>query len=217
MAGESFTNATAWTLASQGFLVHTPSGSSPDTTPPAQATLAYASRTATTISGTHTPPADADYATTEVYAISIDGGAQGNVSLTSADTTWTIPDLTPGCTYIIVYWTEDATGNKCDPSVLGRTYRTTSSGSTTTSPMEVRWWRNRDNTVHASAPWNLDPELAGNSGRSRLEKVQLHCGQVHNLRLQVRCRAPVNNLEIMEMALNISVPESRPHGHRGSQ
>jgi hypothetical protein len=101
--------------------------------------------------------------------------------------------------------------------MLAAAYRTISSGSTTTSPLEIDWFRNRDTTRHDQSPWNIDPELAGNTGRSRIEKVRLHAGQVHNLRIRGRVRSPVNNYELLEIGLWASVPDARPQGKRGDQ
>jgi len=188
-----------------------------DVTPPANATVAFASRTAASITVSHAAPDDADYAATEIRAISIDGGETGSATATVGDTSVTISDLTPGCTYIIIYWTEDAVGNKSDAAMLVQAYRCLSSGSTTTSPLEIEWWRNRNSTRHGACPWHIDPELPGNNGRARIEKVRLHAGQLHNLRLRGRIRSPVKNYELLEVGVSVSIPKNRPHGKRGDQ
>ena len=188
------------------------SGSTPDTTPPGLPTIVYKSKTSTSITVTHTPPADLDYSITEFQAASLDGGAAAEASSAVAgDVTISGSGLTPGSLYVVTATAKDATGNRSKPVVLAQLIRAEAS-SGLDYPASLYWYLDRRSTPSTHAPKEFDATVPVTSGKMEIVRKALHAGAVRNLRLRITCMAPVSHFEISELALILQTPEARPLG-----
>jgi len=191
-------------------------GRGDDATAPGAFTIAFASRTTTTITVTHVPPVDADYSTTEFYAFALEGG--DDATLSSSATPVTLTGLTAGQRYDIVAVAKDTSGNRTVVVNAGNTIRTagtsTASGDAGASygDLEIDWYVDRKASAHSMAPWRLDATSALASGKLETKARTINTGQIRELRLRIRCKAPVRHIEIVEIALAVEVPRAPGRG-----
>ena len=208
MADEAILNATAWTLGSQGFLVHPPD-TSDTTAPDAPTGLSLSAVDESSITVAFTPPEDEDYSLCEFQALCLDGGAGG---AQDADTSpVTIGSLTPGNHYVVTATAVDTSGNRSEPVILGQVVRTAAVPALD-DPMEVLWYLDRSATAHDMSPWYVNASAAADSGKIETMRIQLHAGQIKSLRLRTRYLGPAADPAILGFALDVEVPAGKPRG-----
>lgn len=203
MANE-IANATAWTLCSQGMLVH--AAGSEDRTRPSAPTIGTSAQTDTTITITHTAPDDADYSTTEAWAFALDGGDDGTAS--GAGSTITIEDLSAANNYIIAACAKDTAGNRSAIVVLTTVVRT-QAASSITYPLNLYFYTDRRTTALGHCPVAVDPTVTGRRG---VHKKRIN-GRGRVLRIRGVCRAPVL-VKLIEIGAQAILAPRAPHGLR---
>ena len=209
----------AWTATIGGdeftrtvrFEHQSPSGA--DTTPPGAPTLTWdhEDRTSTSLTFGHTPPDDADYDHTEVYAFALEGGEDG--SATGSGDTITVSGLTPAQPYLVAAVAYDAAGNRSEPFVLPAVCLTMTPGQDDIAvPMTVRWYPDSDDTEASRSPWKIDPTQAETRGKMRSLRVPLRTGQLRSLRVRAECDGPVPQFCVLQLALTYMTRPTLPHG-----
>ena len=164
--------------------------STTDTTPPGDAAVAVQSWTDTSVTLAHTPPADADYDHTTIFAVLVPGdGVTAPVTASGTGTSITVTGLQSGRSYFLVAIAYDASGN---PSLIGAS--SVGAGQTWPTdspalPLLVKCFVNQEATPRKV--YALDPTLvdANGAGTTNFELRPNTRGRTHRIRLE--CDAPV--------------------------
>ncbi len=176
-------------------------------TAPGPASITLNSFTVTTVTLNHTPPTDADYASTTVYAISLPGGIVATATGTGA--TITVPGLSGATHYIFVAVATDTSGNRSAIGTASVCECTTAVDTAPAMPLIVKWFVDDEDTIHEFGPEYLDPTDAGSHRITNLGRGRL-------LRVRLECHAPVATLQIRSIGLIVQTRERRIGGLRGS-
>ena len=173
-------------------------------TPPGSPTISLNSVTHNTATFNHTPPSDADYASTPIYVHRQDGTLVHTG--TGSGATITVSGLSPANSYIAVAIAVSTVPLTSVPSVAGcvvafATYNT----ATPDNPLYFKWGFNDTTEQHEASPVTLDASVLG-------MRTIHHLGRGRIFWFMTECDAPVDALEIRNFGFRTYVRDDRIGG-----